>query len=395
MQRIVLLGLESIGNAGDEILAVTTEWLLKNTISDREDAEIKRKQLMPAYKDIIRLYWICVFAIPFKYLSRLLHGNAKYRIMNIMYKIKYMMYYKDCIKSADKIILPVGMLKYSTQDFSYIFDMITKISTMYNKPVLMSAMSIAKSDTSDWRFHQLVKAVNRPCVKCITSRDGEEGVFRLNEYYNITRNTVVDYVGDPALWIPECYDIKRRVKNTDVIGINIIRKGIYAAYCKEFFSDNQMLNLYKGIITELENRGYDWVLFCNGMQLDYEVGKQIIDELHLPKEKLLPPPKSGKELVEMIAGFKAIFGARLHACITAVSLGVPVSGLLWDDKLEFFSRTMKIRQYFSDVKELDSCMVVDKIESAIKHNLDIDNIAYYKQKTLLSIKNFVSLDYSL
>lgn len=92
----------------------------------------------------------------------------------------------------------------------------------------------------------------------------------------------------------------------------------------------------------------------------------------------------------MISGFKAIFGARLHACITAVSLGIPVSGLLWDDKLEFFSRTMKIRQYFSEVKELDSCMVVDKIESAIKHDLDIDNIDYYKQKTLMSIKKFVS-----
>lgn len=136
--------------------------------------------------------------------------------------------------------------------------------------------------------------------------------------------------------------------------------------------------------------GGEWVLFCNGMQLDYEVGKEIIQELHLPNEKLLPVPKSGRELVEMIAGFDAIFGARLHACITAVSLGVPVSGLLWDDKLDFFSRTMKIRQYFLEVKELRGCIVVDKIEAAMKHELDIENIVRYKDKTLLSIKGFIS-----
>lgn len=388
-QRIVLLGLESIGNAGDEILVTTTEWLLKRAISNCGDIDIIRCQLMPAYKDIVHIHKFCIFALFFKYLSKIFYGNIKYRIVDVMYRVKYMTYFKDCIRRADKLILPVGMLKYSTQDFSYIFNMITQIATQYDKPVLMSAMSIAKPDTSDWRYYQLLRAVNRPCVKCITSRDGQSGVDRLNKYY-IKRNIKIDYVGDPALWIPECYNTKKNSIRKGIVGINVIRKDIYAAYGNEQFSDAQMINLYKDIIHELESRGGEWVLFCNGMQLDYEVGKEIIQELHLPNEKLLPVPKSGRELVEMIAGFDAIFGARLHACITAVSLGVPVSGLLWDDKLDFFSRTMKIRQYFLEVKELRGCIVVDKIEAAMKHELDIENIVRYKDKTLLSIKGFIS-----
>lgn len=386
-QRIVLLGLESIGNTGDEILSATTEWLLTKVTK----GEIERKQLMPGYRDIVRYYRTCMFALPIKYISKIFRGNVSYRITNIMYRIKYNRYLKDCIKDADKIILPIGMLKYSTQDFSYIFDMITQIAAHYNKPVLMSAMSIARPDHADWRYYQLVKAVNRPCVKFITTRDGESGLTRLNKYY-IKNNIRTDFVGDPALWIPDCYQIKRKTSDNEIIGINVIRKGIYAEYSDKSFSDDQMISMYKEIITELETRGYRWALFCNGMRLDYEVGKQLVKELNLSDDKLLPAPRSGKELVEIISGFKAVFGARLHACITSVSLGVPVSGLIWDDKLDFFSRTMNIRQFFSNVEELKGNLIVDKIESAILHTLDIENVRYYKNKTIQSIKDFVELN---
>ncbi len=306
-----------------------------------------------------------------------------------MYRIKYKRYFNDIIKNSDKIVLSVGMFKFATQDLSYSFDMITEIASKYNKPLLMSAMSIAKPDVNDWRYHQLVRAVNRSCVKMITSRDGESGLERLNKYY-VQHNQRTDYVGDPALWIPECYHVQKN--NGDVIGVNVIRKGIYSAYGNEMFSDDKMMNLYKEIINELEVRGHKWVLFCNGMELDYQVGEQIISELSLPKNKLLPRPNSGKELVEMISSFKAVFGARLHACITSVSLGVPVSGLLWDDKLRFFSRTMKISQFFSEINELKGCKVVDKIEAAMEYRLDVDNIKLYKDRTLMSIKEFVGME---
>lgn len=384
--KILLLGLGNINNAGDEILIETTEWLVKKS----GGVKIIRKQLMPAYKEIIKDYKTCILALPLKYLSRAFHGNIKYRMTNIMYKIKYKRYFRDCIKKADKIVLPVGMLKYTTQDLSYLFEMINGLATRYNKPVLMSAMSIAKPDKHDWRYNQLVKAVNLPCVKSITTRDGKEGLTRLRKYYT-KENIHTDYVGDPALWIPECYQTERSVvRQSNIIGINVIRKGIHSAYSDKPFSDSQMINLYKEIITELERRGHQWILFCNGMQEDYEVALQLIDELGLPSEKLLPAPNSGKELVEMISSFKAVFGARLHACITAVSLGVPVSGLLWDDKLECFSRTMKIRQFFSDVEELKGNLVVDKLEAAINHEFDFWNLDSYKTRTSGSIKDFIS-----
>ena len=102
------------------------------------------------------------------------------------------------------------------------------------------------------------------------------------------------------------------------------------------------------------------------------------------------PPTSAKELVSMISGFKAVFGARLHACITAFSLDVPVVGLLWDNKLRYFSETMGIEEFFCELSELDGKIIVDKIERAMSFRYDDENRQYYKRKTEESLKNFIS-----
>ena len=58
------------------------------------------------------------------------------------------------IADTDAVILSVGMLKFATQEFSYFFDMITGECQRKCIPVMMSAMSIAKPDRNDWRYHQ-------------------------------------------------------------------------------------------------------------------------------------------------------------------------------------------------------------------------------------------------
>ena len=192
--------------------------------------------------------------------------------LDFYFKSVFNGYFKKMIANADMVILPVGMLKFATQDLSYFFDMITRECQRKGIPVMMSAMSIAKPDKSDWRYHQLVRAVNRECVKVITTRDGKDGLTLLRECYVKNPNIVTDYVGDPALWIPEVYRIAKEFSLGGVIGVNLIRKSIYADYGEQEFSQTQLLNLYKGIIGELEKREYEWELFCNGMPEDYAVG---------------------------------------------------------------------------------------------------------------------------
>ena len=148
--------------------------------------------------------------------------------------------------------------------------------------------------------------------------------------------------------------------------------------------------MYRELIRLVTEDGrFDFYLFCNGMERDIEFGRQLIKEFNLPESKLLEKPKTAKELLELVSGFDLVFGARLHACITSVSLGVPVSGLLWDNKLDYFSETMGIREYFNDAPEVNGKCVYAKLKAAFEHPLDYDNRNSYKEKTKNSLQQFV------
>lgn len=392
MGTIVIFSLENINNAGEELLGTTTEWIIKQVDSERH--QIKRIQFYPKWQDMPYKYKIDFFiGNIFKWISLRLKGkDLEYKLRNLCYILQYKRYFMEEIKNASYIIYAIGMLKYSTQNFSYIYKLINTIASKYNIPVLMSAMSIEKRNDKDWRFHQLVGAVNMPCVKMITTRDGNDGLARLHKDYIHQHNICTDFVGDPALWIPEVYNIKKMIHNDNkkkVVGIGLIRKGIYNDYHEENFSDEQMQNLYVEIITELECRGYDWFLFCNGIKSDMSFGEKLLLDYSLPKTKLLSAPRSAEELLKIIINCDAIFGARLHACISSVALGIPVVGLLWDNKLDYFSRTMGIRQFFLSAMDLSGQNVVDKLESAMNYQFDQKSRDLYKQKTKECINLFM------
>ena len=224
MKKIVIFSLESIANGGDQMLGDTTEFL----ISDANDVKISRAQLMPRDTQFVKDNYlkVAISHIAFS-IAEKLPDFFKYRLYNWGYKFRYSSYYKSVISKADKIIFGIGMLKYSTQDFSYMFECINKIATKMNVPVLMSAMSVEKPIESDYRFRQVVRAVNYPCVKAITTRDGQKGLDRLRKHYIKRDSLKFDFVGDPALWAPECYGIRKDSLHTPAkLGIGLVRTDI-------------------------------------------------------------------------------------------------------------------------------------------------------------------------
>ena len=384
--KILVFSIDYINNIGDDILRDTSEFLIKKA---NRNVKVIHCQLMPRINKMPLLYKMDHFlGNVLKFFANKTSGKRQYVLLDYAYRIQYTRFFNMQIKNCDKLFYAVGMMKYSTQNFSYIFHMINRLANKHKKPVMMSAMSIEKYREGDVRFSQLLEAVNYPVVKCITTRDGIDGLNRLRELY--VRNTkVTDFVGDPALWIQECYNVKSPAKSR-VIGIGLIRTNIYQDYKEEQFSSRQMLDFYKDLVAEIERRGYEWAFFCNGMPEDYHVGEQLISELGVAKKHLNPAPKSGLELATLIGGFAAVFGARLHACITSVAMGVPVSGLLWDNKLKFFAESMGIRQFFSTTSELSGRAVVDKLENAMSFSFDFSNRDNYKAKTLCYIDDFVN-----
>lgn len=386
--KVLLFSVESINNAGDEILRKATSFLISNNFPN---CEIEYAQFIPNEKSfcgtgLVRYY---AGALIRRY-SRNWKNYIGVKITQLSYVISNSNYYSKRIKKTDKVILCAGMLKYSTQDHSHIFYLINNIAFKYGKDVMLSAMSVERASTCDWRFKLLVRGINMPCVKFITTRDGCKGLDILNTHYVSKHNLFIDYVGDVALWIPECYGIKKVGKKSckPVVGINIIRKGIFDDYNKSLQGE-ELLSIYIRLVKLLDSLEWEWKFFCNGMLSDWRVIQELQLKIGFKDSHILPRPCNSEAFVKMVSQFDVVFGSRLHACITSVALGIPVVGFVWDDKLKYFSETMKISQFFFQPSEMTAEKIVMKMKEALDYDFDFENIERYKQKTKESIIKFL------
>lgn len=383
MKVVAVFSLENINNCGDELLGAVTERMLQD-----EGCLVKKYQFMPSKKTMLKssMFFLCLLSKFLYQFAFLFPNEIKYRILNISFALYLKKYYQKCLVNVDYVICSVGMLKYSTQDHSFVFNILTKEAEKQGKPVLINGVSIEKASKKDWRFRQLVGALNRTCVKMITTRDGIDGVEELKRNYVVNNSLIFDYVGDPALWIPEYYQILER--KSEVIGIGLIRGGIYKDYGNDF-SAQQLMDFYIELINYFENQHKAWVLFCNGLESDYDFGKDILNKMGLPQSKLFPRPQNAQELINMIQSFKVVFAARLHACITSFALDIPFVGLLWDNKLRMFAKTMKITDAFCEIEDLDAEKVSRKLDYVMTRSYDIENRNFYKQRTKKFIHRFL------
>lgn len=375
MKKVAIISLRNINNIGEDLLDMNTEFLvrisLENVIIDKIELFADRKTLKKYFFELLIFKLLMIIAIIMK-----ANVNLNYKIKNFAYRIKYKNYFKNKLSDVKAVIYAVGMLKYTTQDFSYIYELINSIAKEYNIPVMMSAMSIEKYNEKDWRCRQLVRAVNNPAVKCITTRDNEKELEILrNEYLIENKNCYTECVADPALWTKETYQINDELVKSDLIGIGLIRLGIYEDYGYNITKE-QLFDLYVNIVKELDERKLNWVLFCNGMPEDYEVGLSLLKKLNLSQSKLLSRPETPKDLINMLLSFKCIMGARLHSCIASYALGIPVVGLIWDNKLRAFAKKIGWEKYFIEEKKLDAKVIVNMLEIVSNCNMIIKRKYY-------------------
>ena len=82
--------------------------------------------------------------------------------------------------------------------------------------------------------------------------------------------------------------MKRNENPSNVVGINVIRGRVYQAYGNTL-SEFELLNFYKKLVQGVEERGWDWVLFSNGMAADQKFGTMLLRALGCSdRTKILP-----------------------------------------------------------------------------------------------------------
>ena len=371
MKKVAVIGLYAIKNAGDNILCEATQYLIKQKNPEVQIVEVDVNPRIKSYKGLELIpFWISKVLIRisgsiFKYENS---SKFRYYYEYFMWWLKINRKFKTQLKDVDAIVFAGGgFLKFRTQGLNYYVEQIMKIAKKNNIPVMMNGVGIEGYSETDIRCQRLKKAINQDCFKVITTRDD---IDTLKNNYIVNPNTKIAHVGDPALWVPECYNMKRNENPSNVVGINVIRGRVYQAYGNTL-SEFELLNFYKKLVQGVEERGWDWVLFSNGMAADQKFGTMLLRALGCSdRTKILPTANNSVDFLEQIRSFKLVFGARLHACITSYALDVPVVGLIWSEKLRIFADVIGKKNSYFEESELNIDNILDGMEREMNSNYD-------------------------
>lgn len=292
---------------------------------------------------------------------------------------------KRNLKRMKAVVFPGGGLN-SVVFNGKLLNIFKYIEQRKNISIYFNAIGILRVKPRKKNEVLLEELFNHPQVKQITTRGDYD---QLQKYIHEPKAHPSKLIFDPAIWVNEAFGIEKKA-DSEVIGIGIIRPEIYHSNGNDFSEDN-VYDMYIGIIQELEKRGYRWKLFSNGMKEDHQFGLKLLKRLGLePKKYIGKKVNSSRELVRKIASFKAVIAARLHANIIATSLQVPSVGLVWNDKMNLFADIIGCQdRYIQAENLLDSKLIVDQVEQAIENGYDLERIEAMKATTVETIKNIV------
>ena len=290
------------------------------------------------------------------------------------------------LMDADLILFAGGgLVKFHRQNFHFFIDDITSLAEEKGIPVLFNAVGVEGYDARDKECRLLKRALNRSCVKAITTRDD---LAMLRDSY--VENSAIDVraVCDPAFWTAETYGVRRCAKTPRTIGLNVIRPEIFAEYGRGV-SRSGLTRLYAEVIGSLVSGGWHVELFSNGVAADSDFIGHLFSSC--PQLKGNPHvsaafPATAEAFVRTIAGYERFMAVRLHSSIVGTVLGIPNISLVWNRKQPFFGRQVGMTENYVDRDGFDSANVVDRLLAAKPYEVD----AGYKGTVLASLRGDIS-----
>lgn len=280
-----------------------------------------------------------------------------------------------------------GIIKYKYQNFYQMIDSATQVAETKNIPVIFSGIGVEGFSEQDEKCQRLKNALNRSCVKGITTRDD---IYTLTHSYIDSSTIFTQKVADPAVWAHEVYN--KQKKPSDIIGVGMIREGIYESNDIKI-ERNDIFQLWSDILMELDRQNQPWRIFTNGYSSDMKFAINLLKYMNREKdisEKIIPSPKTADELVNIISRFKAVIAGRLHANIISYSLDIPSIGIIWNDKLRMWGENIGYPQRFFDVDHFNGKKIVEQALLASEEGYHAINKTEYKATVYQSLKKMVT-----
>lgn len=396
--KIVIFGVFADPNLGDRLLCLSAGEIVRKLC----DAEVEyvdfygRVDLSPKYprkrcdNTVGSVNWSFFYENFHKIFS--LMSLANYPLREIGCHLEYITdpnrkkrlekYYEEKIKDAQLVIVPGGGVLEDSLEHDYYHNLLSmaKVCEKHNVPLCFNAVGVVHDKRSRIGKSILKKALSSDSVKYISCRDGAEVV-------SLMANCPVERAACAATLAGELFKIKKD-KDSNTIGIGVIRGNIFTAYANSITED-YLVDFYVELVKIVEGKGYNVKLFCNGFIKDYELGEKVAKKLG--KNILLERAEHPKQLLEQIATFKAICSARLHAVIGAYSMDVPAIVFSWGTKQKDFMTQAGCPERAVAKENLNAQYVANLLDDALEKGWNNDAREAYVKTGIESIRKILAI----
>lgn len=239
------------------------------------------------------------------------------------------------ITSADMIVFAGGgLFGLSYLDFAPFIETILDAADEHHIPVVFSSLGINNMDATKENEKRLTEILRRPCIKAISVREHQ----KIFEHYAEGHSYPIVPVCDPVVWSAPIYahDVDqiiaaKRNRSTPVIGVNIVRGGLFKDNGVDWALTKEEEYLYS-YAKMLEQQGYDYRFFTNGSTWDVNTLLHFQKKYKIPHEKIIISETS-REVIQAIADFDAVIAIRMHASIISYALSIPSINFVWNPKI--------------------------------------------------------------
>lgn len=251
-----------------------------------------------------------------------------------------------------------GLIKYQQQNFHYFLNEITAAAEEKKIPVIINSAGVEGYDERSPECRILKDAINRPCVRYISTRDD---IKTLQEKYITNKAIKTELVCDPALWTKECYQVEASHSNT--VGLGVIRPEIFRNYMY-YVNQEYLTDMYFALAQRILAAGYQVEFFCNGLDKDAAFIRHILKSYPSLQEDprvSTRVPETTEELVKTIAGYDRFLAARLHASIIGTALGIPNVSLVWNEKQTLFAKAIGKKENYLKKDQFDDEIIAERL----------------------------------
>lgn len=415
--RVAIFGLIKSENIGEQFIARSLEYLIEEACKERGFTEkiefveidiLGRKESLKTVKGKYNNYLTNYYSFKRRGIigDTLYNGSRKlakkskpqwmknffYRLQHIFYltarnnRRRLYEYYSHKMRGCDFIVVDgAGLLEYSYNEYHEPLLTITKYAKKNNLDIVYNAIGRAGTfDERDYRSKALKKAIGSDVVKYVSARDNRDEV-----QICAGKNKEVKLLADAAFWMKETYQ-PENIENKSKIGIGLIRGNSLKGYGVNFGAD-EWVNLFSGIANTLEERGYEYEFFTNGLPGDVVLGQKVCEKMGLPLTKLVERPLTDIVLYDTINQYRGIITCRMHSSIAAFTLLTPSVILSWNDKVEKLMNIVGYEDRAVKLSDFDPKYIVDLFEKSLDEGVSIEKLNHMKELAKESVDDYADL----